>query len=86
MVRLSKAWLQFRRLMFLVYRTIVGAESKSYTFWIPPHIEKLTCPVTPFPTLNKLVPPGQAADSGLAVDKRYVGTFTSLAELPLATL
>lgn len=68
------------------FRTIVGAESKTYTFWIPPHVGKLTAPVTPFPALNKYIPPGVAAETGHHVDKRYPGQFTTLVDAPLATL
>jgi hypothetical protein len=67
-------------------RTIVGAETKTYTFWIPPDVKTPKCPVTPFPMLNKYIPPGVAAETGNHFDKRYPGQFTSLVEAPLATL
>ncbi|KAJ9096400.1 hypothetical protein QFC21_005222 [Naganishia friedmannii] len=65
--------------------TIVGAETKTYTFWIPPDVKTPSCPVTPFPMLNKYIPPGVAAETGSHLDKRYPGQFTSLVDAPLAT-
>ncbi len=67
------------------HRTIVGTESKTYTFWVPPYVSALTKPITPFPTMVKYLPPGQAAEVGRA-EKKYDHQFTILHNMQLATL
>jgi hypothetical protein len=62
-------------------RTIVGTESKTYTFYIPPFVDTLTAPVTPLPSLVKYLPPGQAAET-----TKYNHQFTIMHNLPMVTL
>lgn len=56
--------------------TIVGTESTSYTFWIPPYVEEMSQPITPFPMLKRYMAPGQAAENN--VNHKYDHQFTSL--------
>jgi hypothetical protein len=71
---------------FIRSRTIVGTEAKVYTFYIPSYVDTLDAPVTPFPTLVKYLPPGQAAEV-TDVDRRYQRhQFTTISNLPMVTL
>ncbi len=65
-------------------RTIVGTEQRAYTFYVPQYVSNLSAPVTPFPTMSKFLPPGQAAET--PAGRKYDHQFTTLHDIPLATL
>ena len=60
------------------YRTIVGTEQVSYTFYVPSTVSVSDNPIAPFPTVTKYLPPG--ADKN---DRRTEIGFTSNTDLPL---
>jgi hypothetical protein len=65
-----------------ICRTIVGAETKVYTWWVNPDLQ-IESPVTPLPFVERCVPPGQTVDAG----RRYLITrMPSMSALPQATL
>ncbi|ORY28450.1 hypothetical protein BCR39DRAFT_468345 [Naematelia encephala] len=67
--------------------SIVGTESVSYTFFIPPaYRNSLTQPVSPFPRVDRVIRPGGPIDMGPPGLKRMTQTFTPSTTKPLITL
>jgi hypothetical protein len=64
-----------------MYRTIVGTEQVSYTFYVPPSVSVSDNPIAPFPTVTKYLPPGAEK-----TDKRTDSGFTPQTDLPLVHL
>ncbi len=67
-----------------MHRSIISTEQVTYTFYAPPtSLGEVKEPFAPFPTIQKLLPPGMSSDAG---PTKYAHQFTSMANLPLVTL